>query len=63
MISNLKNFANQNKISKSFYIINYIVALLKCIMNSGKLFFFIVLIESLSIKEKNINFTFFLNHN
>ena len=63
MISNLKNFANQNKISKSFYIINYIIALLKCIKNSGKLFFLFVLIESLSIKEKNINFTFFLNHN
>ena len=58
MISNLKNFANQNKISKSFYIINYIIALLKCIKNSGKLFF-IVLIESLSIKEKNIYFIFF----
>ena len=51
------------KTSKSFYIINYIIALLKCIKNSGKLFFLFVLIESLSIKEKNINFTFFLNHN
>lgn len=39
MISNLKNFTNQNKTSKLFYVINSIIALLKCIKNSGIFFY------------------------
>ena len=53
MISNLKNFTNQNITSKLFYIINHIIALLNFIKDLLILLFLIMLIENLSIKEKN----------